>query len=66
VLTVAQQDDNPTLWAEVDPTAPTEPRTFEIFGTGHPIHEDMGVERAYVGTCFIGSFVWHVYEYEGV
>lgn len=64
VLTVAEQRGDLCLWAEVNPDAPKVKRTFEVFGTGHPMHTDMGVERGYVGTAQTegGSFVWHVYE----
>lgn len=48
----------PQLWAEVDPTAKTEPRNFAIHGTGQPIADN----EQYVGTFHQGEFVWHVYE----
>jgi len=40
------------------------PHYFEIFGTGHEIHNDMGVDRKYIGTCLMhgGGLVWHVFE----
>lgn len=48
------------LWAEVDPNAPKEQRTFTIFGTGHVIPP----EYHHVGSFISGPFVWHVYEKE--
>lgn len=52
------------IWAEVIPneTLVDVRRTFEIFPTGGLIPVDMGVERKYLDTVFIGSYVWHVYE----
>jgi len=40
------------------------PRYFEVFGTGHEITNDMGIERKFIGTAFMhgGSLVWHVFE----
>jgi hypothetical protein len=57
VVFVADQDEEPTMWAEVDGSAPTEARRFRIHGTGHPIYGSW-----YVGTAICGRFVWHVYE----
>ena len=54
----AMQDDVPCFWAQVDPSAPKEPRVFSVHGTGHPVPED----RAYRGTCEHGQFVWHLFE----
>lgn len=54
----------PTIWALVDPNQELEERYFELFGTGHDIPCDMGVERKYVGTYQYqkGEFVGHVFE----
>ena len=40
------------------------PRYFEVFGTGHEIHCDMGIDRKFIGTALMygGSLVWHVFE----
>lgn len=73
ILSVNAQYDNLCLWAMVDPKKPTEDRDIEVFGTGHPIHEDMGVERKFIGTVvtyktnhhdpgLVSSLVWHVFE----
>ena len=50
----------PTLWCEVDidDGAEREYRTFEIVGTGREIPPN----AVYVGTCFDGRYVWHLYE----
>ena len=63
-LHVAYQDGLPTVWAEVDPDLPREPRTFVIVGTGHRVPETggpTGKPPAYVGTVLRGAFVWHIY-----
>lgn len=64
ILSVQTQNEIPCLWALVDRHQFTEPRIIEIFGTGQDIHEDMGVERKYIGTFQTneGSFVGHVFE----
>lgn len=62
VLTAAAQGDSVQIWAEVDPRAETEDRTFETFPTGSEMVEDMGIERAYVNTVFMDWLVFHVYE----
>lgn len=52
ILTVQQDQKNnhPTIWAMVDPNAELESRIFELHGTGTKIHEDMGIDRKYIGT----------------
>lgn len=64
ILTVQVQFGEPFLWARVDPSLPLYPCTFEVFGTGHEIDEDMCVERHYVGTYQLngGSLIFHVFE----
>lgn len=47
-----------SLWFEVDPEALRSPRTFEVFGTGHPIPD--GYE--YRGTAIARPLILHVYE----
>lgn len=68
ILTVQTQNETPCLWALCDPTVQKEMRSFEVFGTGHPVRYDMGVDRAYIGTYQLqgGSLVFHVFEYTGV
>lgn len=64
ILTFQNQRGNPCIWALVDPTKPKEERMFEIYGTGHDIHEDMGIDREYIGTIISeqGMLVWHLFE----
>lgn len=59
ILTLQLQDEEPTLWAVVDPQAPCEPRRFVIVGTGHPVPEDVG---PYVGTWQWPALVFHLFE----
>ncbi len=66
VLSAGNQFETICLWARVDPTAATTPRTFAIVGTGHaapPPHE-----ARFIGTVIMssGAFVWHVFELIGV
>lgn len=63
-LTVQFQGEALCLWALVNPSNSAEERLIEIFGTGHPIYEDMGVQRNYIGTAqqHGGALVWHVFE----
>ena len=62
ILTVAGQGDSLFLWAEVDPDVVHHARRFEVLGTGFQIREEMGRERQFIGTAFLGPFVLHVYE----
>ena len=56
--------ENPCLWALVNEDNDTEERCFEMFGNGHPIYYDMGIERNYIGTFQINSsnLVFHLFE----
>jgi hypothetical protein len=61
ILCVETQNGQPCIWAMVDESAPTEIRTIEVFGTGHPIPRG---EREYIGTfqMMVGGLVYHVFE----
>ncbi len=59
---IGVQERDICLWAEVDSKASPSKRCFEIFATGENIYEDMGVERVYIDTIFLGWAVWHIYE----
>jgi hypothetical protein len=62
VLRLAAQSDRPHIWAEVNPEAEQELRSFTIYPTG------VEVRGEYVGTFTWGivlgrgELVWHVYE----
>lgn len=64
VLTIQTQNEKPYVWALVNPDAHTELRQFEVYGTGHNIHYDMGAERKYINTFQLqgGSLVFHLFE----
>lgn len=64
VLRVAEQYQEPALWAECDPEARTVGREFVIVGTGHQVPADA---KVYLGTAMLfgGQLVLHVYEVKG-
>ena len=50
---------SPVMWATVDPTTPTQPRTFHVLATGEEYR--LPVSR-YVGTVHVDWTVWHIIE----
>jgi hypothetical protein len=64
ILTIQTQFEEPQLWALVNHENEPEERTIEIFGTGHPVYYDMGVERKYIATYQLsgGNYVFHAFE----
>lgn len=66
VLSCGAIGDSVYVWAKfsTDEGTGSEPRYFEVFGTGHNIHTDMGIERKFIGTVFMysGALVWHIFE----
>ena len=64
ILSVQNQNEVPCMWALVNPTEEREEKCFEIFGTGHDVHCDMGVDRKFIGTFQMqnGSLVFHIFE----
>ena len=62
-LHVGAQGSQMFIWAEVDTKSSTLEHAFEVFGTGYRMHEDMGVERNYIGSLMMhdGALVFHVY-----
>lgn len=62
ILTVQVQNGEPFIWAQVETTAPYEPRGFRVVGTGHPMSDaEMGMP--YVGTFQLegGALVFHLF-----
>lgn len=48
------------FWATVDDAQKvTDPRTFEVIGTGHP---EPFEKRQHLGVAQAGPLVWHLYE----
>lgn len=63
ILTVQIQDENICIWALINTLEDTENRSFEIYGTGHIIHCDMGIERKYINTFQIDNgLAFHLFE----
>jgi hypothetical protein len=60
LLCVAEQNDVWCLWAEVDTAQPSTPRHIIVFGTGHPIPDEL--VKWYIGTIHMRGYVWHVFE----
>lgn len=63
ILTVQAQGGNPCIWALVNTEEPDEEqRLFQIFGTGHPVSDN--IERKYINTFQVqeGTLVFHVFE----
>lgn len=62
VLCVQMQRGYPTLWATVDPDNGTHERTFNFFGTGHELPDDI-YKHVYIDTVqFEDGTVWHCFE----
>jgi hypothetical protein len=61
---VDEKTSKPCIWAMVETDNGYEHRYFELFGTGHELHTDMGIDRKYLGTyqCQKGEFVGHLFE----
>ena len=62
ILSVGAQGGSLFLWAEVDTERYTQPKCIEVFGTGDEIPYNRKISREFIGTAFMGPFVWHVYE----
>lgn len=65
ILSVANQDGKLCLWAMGDTARAKEERRIEIIGTGNPINHRL-IERKFIGTVLVGTFVWHVFECVGI
>jgi hypothetical protein len=63
ILSVQVQNDQPCIWAIVDPAEPPEPRCFEMYGTGHTLPEDITALK-FIGTfqLEIPGLVFHLFE----
>ena len=68
ILSVQEQFGEICLWMLVNPILEKEQRRFEAYGTGHPIHYDMGMDLTYLGTVKLeyGSLIMHVFERTGI
>ena len=64
LLDVQMIEGEPYMWFLVDENAEEETRNFEIYGTGHPLPEDVSGLRRHQKTFtqFNGGLVWHLFE----
>lgn len=65
ILSIQVQNELPYLWVLVDPNEVNfETRQIEVYGTGHIIGYDMGVERKHLSTfqMYGGDLVFHAFE----
>lgn len=64
ILSCQEQDGALCLWALVIPEAEREFRTFDVYGTGQPIHYDMGIDKEFIATVQIRmtGIVLHIFE----
>lgn len=62
ILHLGVQNNEPYIWALVDPVARPIERYFRIVTTGGPVHERIGSSK-YIGTFMMydGEFVGHVF-----
>jgi hypothetical protein len=60
ILTVQIQHGAPHVWVYLDPSQPTEVRSFRVAGTGHEIEPRLD----YIGTFQMhgGMLVFHLFE----
>ena len=59
VLTVQIQNDQPHMWAQVNPQNEMETRHFTVVGTGHDFDDK---DMKYIGTFQDIPMVWHLFE----
>jgi hypothetical protein len=65
IVSIAVQHGVPCIWALADPSARMIKRTFELYGTGHPIRGTVdGKFRFYLETFLMlnGNIVYHLFE----
>lgn len=64
ILTLMTQQGQPCIWALVNPDEEQVEKTFEIYGTGHPIDDNPLGERKYIGSfqVFNQALIFHVFE----
>lgn len=63
ILCVQVQNNQPCIWALVEPTNSLTPYRFYIYGTGQPIKDERSYD-AYIGTFQLdnGALVFHVFK----
>lgn len=58
VLAVNEQGGRIFMWAICTPSHPACQRTFYVAGTGWNLPDSIN----YLGSAFVGTFVWHAFE----
>lgn len=63
LLATQAQGGEPSIWAIVDPDAPKVERVIAMFGTGHPLPDQLDT-NSYIGTFQLhgGAVVFHVFD----
>ncbi len=62
ILTVQMQGETPCIWAAVNPDARKVERRFRMYGTGHPIDENLTLEYIDTFQMHGGMLVFHLFE----
>jgi hypothetical protein len=62
ILSGETQNDEPYIWALVDPNAPRETRTFRVFGTGWDVDESEKLQFICTYKLQGGFFIFHLFE----
>jgi hypothetical protein len=62
ILTVREQRGSACIWALVDLTKASQPRTFVMYGTGYPMPDPAGLQFVDSVMFFGGDIVFHVFE----
>lgn len=64
ILSCELQDDEIRIWALINPIEKeTDLLFFEMFGTGHEVGCDMGIERKFIKTLlFRNGLVFHIFQ----
>jgi len=62
ILSVEKQRDGLVLYALVDKVEVNVQKvSFLIFGTGHPVPDDITEKCRFLGTVNTGNLMWHVF-----
>lgn len=63
ILKVGSQGDDICIWALVNPKSSMRKLHAKVFGTGHPIPDEVVLRAQYLDTVFThdNKLVWHVF-----
>ena len=62
LLSVQVQGTVPCVWAEVNPSHLVVDRDIRIYGTGHPLPDQIEEIAVFLGTFQLGPLVFHAYD----